>query len=255
MLVEKFKGMLGKSAHGGQTLYDHSMASARIACRVLTDSRFAPDWFPSQKRDQILFAIFMHDVGKLDPAFGAMLEAARSGQPLPSKRVKHEASTLDFESLIIETEEEVKDHLRAIFGYRFTSTIDLNEVFAFAVTHHGLFYISFEKRDDQIVRRIRREWTVFNYGEVARITLADLLFDYHPMGGLVMISDLLASFCHERQIDDADEIINKAHSLRELVDLLLREGADQVVERSIQEYEPRTGGLHDILTLLAGGLT
>lgn len=254
MLVERFKGALGKSSHGGQTLYEHSLACARIAHRVLTDHYFVPDWFPAEKRDLVLFATFIHDVGKLDPAFSAMLEAARMGKELPPKRVKHEASTLDFDSFIVESEEEVKEHLHSVLGYRFSDRLDFNDILAFAVTHHGLFYLSFEQRGSDVLRRIRREWTLFNYGEVGRITLADLLFDYHPAGGLVMVSDLLASFCHERQIDDAEEIISRACSLRELINVLLTEGMDQVVEHSIQEYDPRTSGLHDLLILLAGGL-
>ena len=60
-------------------------------------------------------------------------------------------------------------------------TIHFEDVLAFAVTHHGLFYLSFETRWRN-TPRIRREWTVFNYGEKRRITLADLLFDYHPLG-------------------------------------------------------------------------
>lgn len=253
MLVEKFKASLGKSAHGGQTLYDHSLACARIAHRVLTDRRFVPEHFPRQKRDQILFATFIHDVGKLDPAFAAMLEAVRNRQPLPSKRVKHEASTLDFESLIKEAEDEVRSHLYHVLGYHFTSPVEFDDILAFAVTHHGLFYVSFEQRGSELLRRIRREWTMFNYGEVARITLADLLFDYHPLGGLTIISDLLGSFCHEQRIGDADDIVCKAQSIRELIDLLLHEGIVQVVEQSIQEYDPRNNSLRDLLILLAGG--
>jgi len=254
MLVAKFQANLGKSSHGGETLYNHLMDCTRIAHRILTDHRFTPTDYPRQKRDLLLFATFTHDVGKLDPAFQAMLEAARDGRKLPPKRVKHEASTLDFQQLVAEAQSEVQEHLRALLGYRFTAPPDLDDVLALAVSHHGLFYLSFEERDGQVVRRIRREWTVFNYGEHRRITLADLLFDYHPLGGLVLITDLLGSFCHEQQIADADEIIRRARSLHELIDLLICEGAVGTVEESITRYDPRTYGLRDLLTLLAGGL-
>ena len=125
---------------------------------------------------------------------------------------------------------------------------------AFAVTHHGLFYLSYEQRGSQVVKRIRREWNVFNYGEQQRITLADLLFDYHPLGGLVMIADLLGTYCHEQQISNADELIDRAESLRELIDLLMTEQVVDQVESSIKKYDPRTYSLRDILTLLEGGM-
>ncbi len=255
MLVTRLKNSLGKSSHGGETLYDHLMDSVKIAHKVLADQHFTPADYSKQKCDQLLFSAFIHDVGKLDPTFQTMLQASRDGQPMPSKHVKHEASSLDFEQLILETQDEVKSHLRDELDYEFTESIDLDDALAFAVTHHGLFYESFEERNGQILRRVRREWTVFNYGEQRRITLADLLFDYHPLGGLVMISDLLGSFCYEQCIANADAIICRAKSLRQLIDVLLQEGAPETVEDSIKLYDPRAAyGLRDLLTLLSGGL-
>jgi len=254
MLVCRFKNNLGKSSQGGEPLYNHLMDCVKIAHKVLTDQRFTPADYPKQKRDQLLFAVFIHDVGKLDPNFQAMLQAARDGSKLPAKRVKHEASTLDFEKLVREAEDEVKRHLRDVLDYQFTEPIDFNDALAFAVTHHGLFYISFEQRDEQTLRRVRREWTVFNYGERQRITLTDLLFDYHPLGGLVIIADLLGSFCYEQHITDTDNLIRRAGSLQELVDVLLQVETIETIEESLKQYDPRTYGLRDLLTLLAGGL-
>lgn len=254
MLVERFKSSLGKSSHGGETLYDHTMACTRIAYKLLTDDRFSPVGYPKHKRDQMLASVFLHDIGKLDPDFQAMLCLSRDGKPLPSKRVKHEASTLDFEALIVAAQDEVQEHLYQELSYRFTQAFDLNDALAFAVSHHGLFYLSFEKRDERVVRRVRREWTVFNYGEQERITLADLLFDYHPLGGLVIIADLLGSFCHEQGIAHVDAIIGQATSLHDLIDLLLKQGIPESVEQSINLYDPRSVGLHELLILLAGGL-
>lgn len=254
MFIYKLKSNLGKSAHGGQMLYDHLISCAKVAHRILTDSRFIPNDYPKQKCDQLLFSTFIHDVGKLDPNFQLMLSAARDGQPLPSKRVKHEASTLDFEQLVQETEEEIRTHLQETLGYRFSEKIDLDDALTFALSHHGLFYLSYEKRDEQVLRRVRREWTVFNYGEQRRTTLTDLLFDYHPLGGLVLIADLLASFSYEQRVADVDGIFNRAGSLRELIDMVLREGAADAVEESIKQYDPRTYGLRDLLKLLGGGL-
>lgn len=254
MLIERFKSNLGKSAHGGQTLYAHTMDCLKIAYRVLTNQRFTPDGYPEQKSDQLLFGTFIHDIGKLDSDFQAMLKAACSGQPLPSRRVKHEASTLEFEQLIQESEEEIKKHLQNMLDYKFTEPISFEDTLAFAVTHHGLFYLSFEQRNEKVLPRIRREWTVFNYGEQRRITLTDLLFDYHPLGGLIIIADLLGSFCYEQHIADPENVISRADSLRELVELLLQEEVIRIVEEGIGKYDPHIYGLRDLIILIAGGL-
>ncbi|AEJ60969.1 hypothetical protein Spith_0690 [Spirochaeta thermophila DSM 6578] len=255
MLIREFKSKLGKSSKGGQTLYEHVMDCTKIAYTILTDGRFMPTDYPKQKRDQLFFSVFMHDLGKLNPDFQKMLEAARSGKPLPTKRVKHEASTLELEVLLRENVDDVCQHLENEFGYQFSGSIDnLDDTLAFAVTHHGLFYLSFEQRGNNVVPRVRREWTVFNYGEQRRITLTDLLFDYHPLGGLVIISDLLGSFSYEQGIADVDSLLNQAGSLRELIDGILEGGVVEAVEKSIRAYDPRTYGLRNLLALLGGGL-
>lgn len=254
MLIGKLKTNLGKSAHGGQTLYCHLIDCARVAHRIVTDHRFALGDYPKQKSDQLLFSTFIHDIGKLDPGFQDMLAAARDKQPLPPKRVKHEASTLDFEQLLRESEDEIKTHLGDALGYRFTESIDIDDALAFALGHHGLFHLSFEARNEGVLRRVRRDTTVFGYGEQRRITLTDLLFEYHPLGGLVMISDLLASFCFEQRLGTAEDIIQRVQTFRELIALVARDGTADKVEESIKRYDPRTYGLRELLTLLAGGL-
>lgn len=252
MLVAAFKNNLGKSSQGGQTLYNHVMDCTRIAHTILTDARFTPDDYPKFKRDQLLFSTFIHDLGKLDERFQAMLVAARDGQPLPSKRVKHEASTLDFMALLQEQEnvQEVCDHLEQTLGYRFTEAINLEDALAFAVTHHGLFYLSFEQRENGVLPRVRREWTVFNYGEQRRITLTDLLFEYHPLGGMVILADLLGSFGYEQGVANTNDLLQRADSLHKLVDLILASNAVETVESCIRAYDPRAEGLRDLLTLL-----
>ena len=127
MLITAFKNNLGKSSHGGQSLYDHLMDCTRIAHNVLTDTRFAPYNYPKAKRDQLLFSVFVHDLGKLDDRFQAMLVAARDGRPLPSKRVKHEASSLDFEPLLRENVDEICAHLEQMLGALLSNAVKFSE--------------------------------------------------------------------------------------------------------------------------------
>jgi hypothetical protein len=161
-LLDRYRATLGKST-GCQSLYDHSMACVDVALRVARLVREAP----GPRLDRLIFATFVHDVGKLDPDFQVMLEAAAQGQPLPGKRIKHEASTFDYDHprLVEESKEAIQQELRGAFGY------DLNlmnlkgamdHIWAFAVTHHGLFYLSYERdRAGDLRPLIRRQWTSF----------------------------------------------------------------------------------------------
>jgi len=252
VLVDRYKAALGKST-GRQSLYDHSLTCVDVALRV---ARLVEEE-PGSRLDRLIFATFVHDVGKLDPAFQTMLEAATNGQPLPGKRVKHEASTFDYEHprLVEESKEAIRLELRATCGY----DLDLanlegamDHIWAFAVTHHGLFYLSYERDEAGALRPlIRRQWTSFYPNEERRITLVDLLFEYHPLGGLVMIADLVASYCHE-QGKDYQALFGCPASIRAIFERLI-ERADEI-EEGIKRYDPRDYGLKETLTLLAGGI-
>jgi hypothetical protein len=260
-LVARYQNALGKST-GRQSLYDHSLACVDVALWV---ARLAGEE-PGPRLDRLIFATFVHDVGKLDPNFQAMLEAAASGQPLPGKRVKHEASTFDYDHprLVEESKEAIRQELRGACGY----DLDLanlegamDHIWAFAVTHHGLFYLSYERDNLPSPIRggaggwvrplIRRQWTGFYPNEERRITLVDLLFAYHPLGGLVMIADLVASYCHEQGKDYA-ALFGHAQDLRDIFERLIAD-ADEI-EEGIRRYDPRDYGLKETLTLLAGGI-
>ena len=56
----------------------------------------------------LIFSTFIHDLGKLDPDFQNMLKAVINQEPLPSKRVKHEASTLEYMDILLRSENEIK---------------------------------------------------------------------------------------------------------------------------------------------------
>ncbi len=249
MLVDRFKESLGKSK-GRQSLYDHCLSSTEIALEV---ARMAGEK-PGPRLDRLVFATFIHDVGKLDPNFQAMLDAVSRGQKLPAKKVKHEASTFDYElpQLVLENKEEIQRELQEVLGYRLDlASLDgaMEHIWAFAVSHHGLFYLSYERGKDQVLRPlIRRQWTSFYPNEVRRITLVDLLFEYHPLGGLVMISDLVASYCYEKG-KDYQALFGEVGSLGALVERLIERSRE--IEAGI---DARDYGLGETLRLLAGEL-
>jgi hypothetical protein len=252
MLVSRFKEALGKSK-GRQSLYDHSISSTEIALQV---AEMAGEK-PSPRLDRLVFATFIHDVGKLDPNFQAMLYAVSNGQKLPAKKVKHEASTFDYElpQLVLGSKEEIARELQEALGYRLDlASLDgaMEHIWAFAVSHHGLFYLSYERGKDQVPRPlIRRQWTSFYPNEARRITLVDLLFEYYPLGGLVMISDLITSYSHEKG-KDYTSIFGKLNNMGELLDWLMERSNE--LEAGIIDHDPRDQGLREILSLLAGGL-
>jgi len=253
MLVDKYKAALGKST-GSQSLYDHSIACVDIALRVAR--LFGEDQGP--RLDRLIFAAFVHDVGKLDPDFQPMLEAAANGRPLPAKKVKHEAGTFDYDHprLVEESKEAIRQELRGAVRYNLdlknVAGEVMEHVWAFAVTHHGLFHVSYERDKCGTLRPlIRRQWTTFYPKEERRITLVDLLFEYHPFGGLVMISDLIASYCHE-QGKDYQSLFDGVTSVTRLLDILINQAED--IEAGLQRYDPRDYSLRETLRLLAGGM-
>jgi len=251
MLIERYREALGKSNHGGQSLYDHTFWSVEAGLRAarLAGVQAGP------RLDVMLMGTCIHDVGKLDPDFQAMLEASRDGLDLPPKRVKHEASTFDYDHLALVENglSALREEIRACTGY--TVNLDnlvarIDDLWTCAVTHHGLFYLSFEDWGKGVQPLIRRYWTCFYPNEVRRITLVDLLIDYHPIGGLVMLGDLMASYAFEQERDLAWAFAG-AKTLPEVFERLLNEADD--LEHQIQTYDPRNYALRETLTLLTSG--
>lgn len=267
MLLDRYRTALGKS-EPRQSLYDHTMAVVDVMLRVAA----LVGEPPGPRLDRLVFGSVAHDVGKLSRDFQAMLEAAANKRPLPAKRVKHEACTFDHDhvQLVADSKEAVRDELRrgvvvrdqgsrgktSTFSYPLDlSSLDeqaMEHVWAFAVSHHGYFYVSYERTDTGVeVPRVRRQWTTCSPKEVRRMTLVDLLFEYHPLGGLVILADQIASHCHQTR-KDYTEVFGRATSLGELIEQLMVHAPE--IEASLQQYDPRDYGLRDLLTLLRGGL-
>ncbi|MGB9873174.1 MAG: hypothetical protein ACPLYD_16145, partial [Anaerolineae bacterium] len=175
--------------------------------------------------------------------------------------------------------EAIRQELRGACGY----DLDLanlegamDHVWAFAVTHHGLFHVSYERDrpnppapfparegggklpspsrggvGGEVRPLIRRQWTSFYPNEERRITLVDLLFEYHPLGGLVIIGDLVASYCHE-QGKDYPALFGGVASLGQVLERLIERAEE--IEAGLARYDPRDYSLRETLRLLAGGV-
>jgi hypothetical protein len=252
MLIKRFQEALGKSNHGGQSLYDHTCWSVEAGLRAARLAGFKE----GPQLDVMLTGLCIHDVGKLDPDFQAMLSAARDHHDLPAKRVKHEASTFDYDhrALVESNLAALRDEVRALAG-GYTINLDhvaarMDDVWACAVTHHGLFYLSFEDWGQGEQPLIRRDWTSLYPNEIRRITLVDLLVTYHPLGGLVLIGDLMASYAFEQK-RDLGWAFSGVKTLPQVFDKLLSQADD--LEQGIAVYDPRSYALKETLTLLAAG--
>lgn len=252
MLIKRFKENLGKSNHGGQSLYDHTFWGVEAGLRAarLAGVKKGP------QLDVMLMGLCIHDVGKLDPDFQAMLIASRDKRELPAKRVKHEASTFDYDhpTLVENNLVALRDEIRALSG-GYTVNLDnvvarMDDVWTCVVTHHGLFYLSFEDWGKGEQPLIRRDWTSFYPNETRRVTLVDLLVTYHPIGGLVIIGDLMASYAFEQE-RDLTWAFSNVKTLPQAFNKLLSQADD--LEQSIATYDPRNYALKETLMLLAAG--
>lgn len=255
MLMRRYKQAWAKTARQGQTLYDHTFQCVDAGLRL---ARFAPT-YPEPALETLVMSLCIHDIGKLDPTFQKILQTRLKGQEYTGKLVKHEGRSLnhDHVPLVENGLSELAAELKANFGYavdvdRFLREEGLEWAWAFAVNHHGLFYLSYEEDETgQVQRRARRQWTSYTPLEARRLTLVDCLFHFHPLGGLVIMADQIASYAFGKGYN-LDEFFADVQSLPALANRLL-EIADET-EASMKQDDPRDYYLRDMLLLLAGDL-
>lgn len=252
MLIKYYQQSLGKSKDG-QSLYEHSFDCVKIAHEIISKYGEGYDQYPQEYIDQLLFSTFIHDVGKLNNSFQQMLISIIAGER-PKVTSKHEVNTLEFVDMIQSSEKEIKNHLSERLMYKFTSPININIALSFAVTHHGLYYLSFEGQDlNNVVPKIRRELRVFNDAEIYRITLTDLLFKYHPFGGIVIVADRIASYCHEIN-RDFEDVFGEVNSLRELIQMLTSRQIEEKIDLIQSREKTFNYEMKYTLKLLLGSL-
>jgi hypothetical protein len=254
MWLNQYQNALAKTNHGGQTLYDHTIQCVEAGIRI---AQLSPEYSKTQL-DVLLFSLCIHDVGKLDKDFQALLRAKVDGRPLPTRKVKHESQSVVPENirLINDNLPEILSEFKAVFGKEInlnSLTLDNMEwAWAYAVAHHGIYYLSYEQdASGNLHRTARRQWTSFTPLEYQRLTLVDLLIHFHPLGGLVIMADLMASYAFENQRDLAhvfDGVTKLPHVFGRLLNW------SQELESGIQAYDPRDYHLKELLTLLANGI-
>lgn len=261
-LVSMFEESLGKST-GALPLYRHTMDVVKGAVSIV---RFGEKnlGYDRERADLVVLAAFMHDIGKLNDNFQRMLRCVSEGRLEEIKsipKIKHEAETFNmldkFPGVIENSAKAIAGAVEEETGWRIPTEFfgDMPEdVWTFAVTHHGLFYVSLEEWEgyEGPQRLIRREWTTFYPREVRRRTLLDLLLRYHPLGGAVIVADLLASYAHENG-KGLDSILAEHEHPGDIIESILLPNAESI-EASISRYDPRDYSLRATLDLLLGGV-
>lgn len=253
MLIQRYKQALAKTARSGQTLYEHTFQCVDAGLQL---AQYVPD-YPAPALDILVLSLCVHDIGKLDPTFQIMLQTRLDGREYKGQLVKHEGRSLDHDHvpLVENNLNELAAELRACFDYhmdvdRFTHDDGLEWIWAAAVNHHGLFCLSYEEDEaGQVQRVVRRQWTSFTPLEVRRLTLVDFLFHFHPLGGLVVMADQIASYAFDKGYL-LNTVFAKASSLPEVIGQLVQI-ADET-EASMRRDDPRDYQLRDMLLLLAG---
>lgn len=253
MLIQRFKQAWAKTGHSGQSLYDHTFQCVDAGLRL---AHFVPD-YPASALNILVISLCIHDIGKLDATFQLMLQTKLKGQAYSGKLVKHEGQSLarDHIPLAENSLGELAAELKANFNYQvnveqFVRNEEWEWAWAAAVNHHGLFYLSYEQDEAGNVQRLaRRQWTSYTPLETRRLTLVDFLFHFHPLGGLVIMADQIASYAFDKGVALAS-IFAGAKSLADVLDKLL--DVAEETETSMKRDDPRDYQLRDMLQLLAG---
>ncbi|TDX59021.1 HD domain-containing protein [Orenia marismortui] len=216
------------------SLEQHSYAVFKIVTQLLEGVKIE-----EEKKKRIQLSAYLHDIGKKDERFQKVL----SGES--ENYLKHETKSLNYIEDIKDNWGEILDRLNLDLEY---SDKVLEEILTFAVSHHGLFFLSKNKEDEY---EIKKKWTEFSLEETSRITLVDLLFEYHPAGGFIVLADLIHSYSLAKGIkyeEKLKELKNKKSILEFINDYF------EEIEAKEDKENRGTEALKEILKLTLGGV-
>ncbi|MCK8826431.1 HD domain-containing protein [Natroniella acetigena] len=218
------------------SLEGHSWGVYQILNYLLDKVDLADD-----KKKIMKVAGYLHDIGKKNKEFQLVLKGESENY------LKHEVKTLDYIEDIKENWEKISIHLDMELDY---SDEILEDILAFAVSHHGLFFLSKVNGGSY---QVKKYWTEFSPEEQSRITLTDLLFEYHPAGGFVVLADLIHSYSLAKGGDyqkKLEELSDNDSILR-----FIEEYFDDEALVAEKEQEARLkDALKEILKLTLGGV-
>jgi len=195
------------------------------------------------KKKIMKVAGYLHDIGKKNKEFQQVLNGESENY------LKHEIKTLDYIEDIKNNWDQILDHLELEFNY---SDEILEDILAFAVSHHGLFFLS-EIGEGEY--QVKKYWTEFSPEEQSRVTLTDLLFEYHPAGGFVVLADLIHSYSLAKGVDYREKI-KELKNDNSILSFIEEYFADEDLIAEKQKKEARmTDALKEILKLTLGGVS
>jgi len=193
-IIENFKCKYAKS-EPQISLLGHSLSVAKIANGFLGEVEC-----DEKSRTIIIISSFLHDVGKLNEEFQTMLKGGK-------RSLLHECYSTGYLQQSLEEElVDIVDFLRESgvkvpLNYDELSPRDKEDIAAFIVSHHSRFYLSVISKSLDLGKKckVRHCWTLWYPDEIMKITLADLLFRYHPCGGFITLGDYIHSWSLEER--------------------------------------------------------
>lgn len=196
---------------------------------------------PEKKKNTIKIAGYLHDIGKKNKVFQQFLKGETE------EHLKHEVKTLDYILDIQNNWDKILDHLNMELEY---SDEVLEDILAFAVSHHGLFFLC---KVEEKRYQVKKYWTEFSPEEQSRVTLTDLLIEYHPAGGFIVLADLIHSYSLAKGINYKSKIEELAEK-DTIMDFIEDYFADEDLTSEKKKENRMTDALKEILKLTLGGV-
>ncbi|PRX21210.1 CRISPR-associated endonuclease Cas3-HD [Orenia metallireducens] len=195
------------------------------------------------KKKVMKIAGYLHDIGKKNKEFQQVLKGESKNY------LKHEVKTLDYIDDIKSNWDKILAHLDLELDY---SEEVLEDILAFAVSHHGLFFLS-KVDEDEYKYKVKKYWTEFSPEEQSRITLTDLLFEYHPAGGFIVLADLIHSYSLAKGVDYRKKIKELSDN-ESILGFIEEYFADEALVAEKEKEARMTDALKEILKLTLGGV-